>query len=49
MARAKAPYADLFAWLEGKAPKPEKAAKALFRPVMLSNPVEDRDLESSIP
>jgi len=39
------PYVDLFAWLEGKAPKPEKAASALFRPVMLSNPVEDRDLE----
>ena len=41
----KPPYVELFAWLEGKAPKPEKAASALFRPVMLSNPVEDRDLE----
>jgi DNA ligase-1 len=41
----KAPYADLFAWLEGSAPKPEKAARALFRPVMLSTPVEERDLE----
>ena len=45
----KPPYAELFAWLEGKAPKPEKAAKALFRPVMLSNPVEDRDLEKLDP
>lgn len=41
----KPPYTELFAWLEGRAPKPEKAAKALFRPVMLSNPVEERDLE----
>ncbi|MGF7008023.1 cisplatin damage response ATP-dependent DNA ligase [Aminobacter sp. BE322] len=39
------PYAGLFAWLEGKAPKPEKAARALFRPVMLSNPLGDGDLE----
>jgi DNA ligase-1 len=38
------PYASLFAWLEGKAPKPEQSAKALFRPVMLSHPVEDNDL-----
>ena len=36
------PYAELFAWLEGKADKPEKTAQALFRPVMLSNPVERR-------
>ena len=36
------PYAELFAWLEGKADKPEKTAEALFRPVMLSNPVERR-------
>jgi DNA ligase-1 len=45
----KAPYAELFAWLEGKAPKPERAAKAPFRPVMLSNPVEGRDLEKLDP
>ncbi len=45
----KPPYTELFAWLEGRAPKPEKAAKALFRPVMLSNPVEDRDLEKLAP
>ncbi|MEW9835867.1 cisplatin damage response ATP-dependent DNA ligase [Mesorhizobium marinum] len=45
----KPPYTELFAWLEGKAPRPEKAAMALFRPVMLSNPVEDRDLEKLDP
>ena len=39
------PYAELFAWLEGRADKPERTAKALFRPVMLSNPVGGNDLE----
>jgi DNA ligase 1 len=43
------PYTALFAWLEGKAEKPEKAAKALFRPVMLSNPIGDGDLEKLDP
>jgi DNA ligase-1 len=43
------PYGAVFAWLEGEAPKPRKSAAALFRPVMLSNPVEDRDLEKLHP
>lgn len=43
------PYEPLFAWLEGKAPKPERAAKALFRPVMLSNAVDDGDLDKLVP
>jgi DNA ligase 1 len=43
------PYLPLFAWLEGKGPKPEMTAKALFRPVMLSHPVEDGDLEKLDP
>ena len=43
------PYVELFAWLEGRGPKPEKTAAALFRPVMLSHPVEDRDLEKQDP
>lgn len=43
------PYLELFAWLEARGPKPEKAATALFRPVMLANPVEDRDLEKLAP
>ena len=38
------PYASLFAWLEGKGPRPEKTARALFRSVMLSHAVEDSDL-----
>ena len=40
----KPPYLDLFAWLEGKTEKPEQAAKAPFRPVMLSTPIGDSDL-----
>ena len=43
------PYHDLFAWLDGHAPKPERAALALFRPVMLSTPVQDGDLEKLSP
>ena len=39
------PYADMFQWLEGKGPKPESRAAALFRPVMLSNAAELADLE----
>ncbi|PZO76214.1 MAG: ATP-dependent DNA ligase [Mesorhizobium amorphae] len=40
-----APYEPLFAWLEGRAEKPERRPEALFRPVMLSTPVENNDLE----
>ena len=36
-----APYEEVFAWLEGHAPKPSNAALAPFRPVMLATPVED--------
>ena len=43
------PYAGLFAWLEGRAAKPETRAKALFRPVMLANPAGDGDLEKLEP
>ncbi|CAN7304673.1 cisplatin damage response ATP-dependent DNA ligase [Mesorhizobium sp. LjNodule214] len=43
------PYAGLFAWLEGKADKPQRTASALFRPVMLSNPIGDGDLEKLDP
>ncbi len=43
------PYTDLFAWLEGKAPKPEKAAKGLFRPVMLAHAIEAGDFEKLDP
>jgi DNA ligase 1 len=38
-----APYLDLFAWLEGRAPRPDPGAKPVFRPVMLAHPIEDDD------
>lgn len=43
------PYSALFAWLEGKAPKPQRTAKALFRPVMLAHAIGDGDLEKLDP
>ncbi|MBF7074095.1 cisplatin damage response ATP-dependent DNA ligase [Glaciecola sp. MH2013] len=35
------PYIDLFAWLEGKAAKPDISKKITFQPVMLSHPVDE--------
>ncbi|MHA7872309.1 MAG: cisplatin damage response ATP-dependent DNA ligase, partial [Hyphococcus sp.] len=44
------PYADLFAWLEGRADKPVNAAAAPFLPVMLAHPIdEDKDLTGISP
>ena len=40
-----APYEDLFAWVEGRGPKPESGNPAPFRPPMLSHPLEDEDFE----
>ncbi|MEM1140335.1 MAG: cisplatin damage response ATP-dependent DNA ligase [Pseudomonadota bacterium] len=37
------PYTELFAWLEGRADKPEHALNATFRPVMLAHPLEASD------
>ncbi len=42
------PYTDLFGWLEG-GPKPESAALAPFRPVMLATAFEARDREGYDP
>ena len=39
------PYLSLFAWLEGRALRPEATDPAPFRPVMLSHPVEDGDFD----
>ena len=44
-----APYVELFAWLEGKGPRPEATDPAPFRPVMLSHPVEDGDFDKLKP
>ncbi|WP_421854115.1 cisplatin damage response ATP-dependent DNA ligase [Oricola sp.] len=38
------PYLPLFAWLDGKAAKPENLAAAPFRPVMLANPTDLHEL-----
>ena len=35
------PYADLFAWLEGKAERPSADAHGRFRPVMLAQPLDE--------
>jgi DNA ligase 1 len=35
------PYAALFAWGEGRAPRPAAGAAARFRPFMLAHPLED--------
>lgn len=43
------PYTDLFAWLEGKGPKPDIRDSLTFHPVMLSHPIEDKDLSTITP
>ncbi|KPH81972.1 cisplatin damage response ATP-dependent DNA ligase [Bosea vaviloviae] len=43
------PYATLFAWLEGKGPRPEATDPAPFRPVMLSHPIEEGDFDKINP
>ncbi|MFL5008358.1 MAG: ATP-dependent DNA ligase, partial [Microvirga sp.] len=37
------PYRELFAWVEGRAPRPESGDPAPFRPPMLSHPLEEED------
>ncbi len=38
------PYAGLFAWLEGRGPRPTSRVLAPFRPVMLSHALADNEL-----
>ncbi len=40
------PYGPLFDWLEGRGDRPEPNESVAFRPMMLANPLEDRDFES---
>ncbi len=40
------PYGPLFDWLEGRGERPEPNESVAFRPMMLANPLEDRDFES---
>jgi DNA ligase-1 len=43
------PYADLFAWLEGRGEKPQSKIVAPFRPVMLSHALADNELSLITP
>jgi DNA ligase-1 len=46
----KVPYTDLFAWLDGKALRPDIDQSARFHPLMLSNPIdEEKDLAKLAP
>jgi DNA ligase 1 len=40
------PYLSLFAWLEGKGDKPISTGVPVFKPLMLSNPLEDQVRDS---
>jgi DNA ligase 1 len=43
------PYVPLFAWLEGRGPKPDPAGQPVFRPPMLAHPLEAADLAALDP
>lgn len=44
------PYTDLFAWLDGRAERPDIDHAARFHPMMLSNPIDaEKDLEKLDP
>ena len=43
------PYTDLFAWMDGRAPRPVIDDRATFRPLMLASPIEDGDFENLDP
>jgi DNA ligase-1 len=45
----KPPYGDLFAWVEGRAAKPESGDPAPFRPPMLSHAIEEVDFAALDP
>mgnify|MGYP003859878917 FL=1 len=43
------PYEPLFAWLEGKAARPDPKSTPIFRPLMLAHPLEEADLAALDP
>ncbi len=43
------PYAPLFAWLAGTAPRPDPGQAPSFRPLMLANPIEAPELAALDP
>jgi DNA ligase 1 len=40
------PFTELFAWLEGKAPRPETGSRPTFHPLMLAQPLEEGDIDA---
>jgi len=38
------PYLELFAWLEGRGPRPETASRPTFHPLMLAQALEEEEL-----
>ncbi|MBV9755650.1 MAG: cisplatin damage response ATP-dependent DNA ligase [Alphaproteobacteria bacterium] len=43
------PYAELFAWIEGRGPRPDPADLPVFRPPMLAQPLETSDVAALDP
>ncbi len=43
------PYLPLFAWLEGRGPKPDPEGQPVFRPLMLAHPLEEADIANLTP
>ncbi|GBQ20435.1 ATP-dependent DNA ligase [Gluconacetobacter sacchari DSM 12717] len=43
------PYAPLFAWIDGTAPRPDARDAPVFRPPMLAHPLEGVDLDALAP
>ncbi len=43
------PYIDLLQWLEGKADKPDIKNAVTFHPVMLSHPIDTKDIDGYTP
>jgi DNA ligase 1 len=43
------PYTELFEWLEGKASLPDFSDRPVFRPLMLSHPIEENDFQNFSP
>ena len=43
------PYFALFAWLEGRGPRPDPQGLPIFRPLMLAHPLEEADIAALAP
>jgi len=43
------PYGELFAWLEGRGPRPSAAGRATFTPMMLAHPLDEAALAAMDP